>query len=235
MIYSLKNITRLIIGLFICAIGIVLTINSNLGLSPWEAFHHGLSKNLNITMGQASITVGIIIIILDIILGENFGIGTILNMLLIGIFMDFFMLNNIIPVSKSLISGLGMLLIGMFIIGLGCVLYIGAGYGSGPRDGLMIAIQKKTNKPIKVVKMCIEAFALVFGYVLGGSIGVGTIITTFVFGIFIQYAFEICKFDVKKVKHRYVIEDIRLIKNKLFKIKEEEYTKEVSSEEYLEK
>ena len=89
--YSLKNITRLIIGLFICAIGIMLTINSNLGLSPWETFHHGLSKNLNITMGKASITVGIIIIILDIILGENFGIGTILNMFLIGIFMDFFM------------------------------------------------------------------------------------------------------------------------------------------------
>ncbi|MEG2789725.1 MAG: hypothetical protein RR942_18100 [Romboutsia sp.] len=223
MEYSIKKIVRLLIGLFVCAFGIVLTINANLGLSPWEAFHHGISINLGITMGQASIGLGIIIIIIDIVLGENFGLGTILNMLLIGVFMDFLMLNNIIPKSNHWIIGFIMMFIGMFIIGLGCVLYIGAGYGSGPRDGLMIALQKKSNKPIKLIKMCIELFALIFGYLLGGSIGIGTVITTLVFGVFIQYAFEICKFDTKKIKHRYIVDDIKHIRYKLLRQRNKEY------------
>lgn len=235
MEYRVKNIIRLLVGLLVCAFGIVLTINANLGLSPWEAFHHGISKNLGITMGQASIGLGIIIIIIDIVLGENFGVGTILNMLLIGVFMDFFMLNNIIPKSNNLIIGFIMTFLGMFIIGLGCVLYIGAGYGSGPRDGLMIALQKKCDKPIKLIKMCIELFALIFGYLLGGSIGIGTVITTLVFGVFIQYAFEICKFDTKKIKHRYIVDDIRYIKYKILKSQNNKYAVESIVDENLDK
>jgi uncharacterized protein len=213
--YSARNFIRLFLGLFVCAFGIVLTIHADLGLSPWEAFHHGLSKNLDITMGQASISVGIIIIIIDIMLGENFGVGTILNMILIGIFMDILMLNNIIPVSSNIVTGFVMIFLGMFVIGVGCVLYIGAGYGSGPRDGMMIALQKRTNKSIRIIKTSIELFALIFGYLLGGSIGIGTIITTICFGLFMQYAFDICKFDITRVKHRYIINDIKYIKYKV--------------------
>ena len=217
MRYGIKNFIRLIIGLLVCSIGIVFTIQANLGLSPWDAFHHGLSRNLGITMGQASMLLGIIVIIVDIFLGENLGIGTILNMFLIGIFMDFFMLNNIIPISPNMATGFIMMFAGMFIIGIGCVIYIGAGYGSGPRDGLMVALHKKTKKPVKIIKTCIELFALTFGYILGGSIGVGTIITTLVFGLFIEYAFKICKFDANKVKHRYIVDDIKYIKSRFFK------------------
>ena len=185
MKHGMKNFIRLVIGLFVCSIGIVLTIQANLGLSPWDAFHHGLSRNLGITMGQASMLLGIIVVIVDMFLGENLGIGTILNMFLIGIFMDFFMLNNIIPTSTNMIIGFIMLFIGMFIIGIGCVIYIGAGYGSGPRDGLMVALHKKTKRPVKTIKTYIEMFALLFGFILGGSIGIGTVITTLVFGLFI--------------------------------------------------
>ena len=212
---SVKNFIRLIVGLFVCAVGIVLTIQANLGLSPWDALHHGLSKNLGITMGQASMLLGIIVIIVDIVLGENLGIGTVLNMFLIGIFMDFLMLNNIIPISKNMILGFIMMFIGMFIIGIGCVIYIGAGYGSGPRDGLMVALHKKTKKPVKIIKTCIEVFALIFGYILGGSIGIGTLVTSLVFGLFIEYSFKICKFDANSIKHRYILDDIKCIKYRL--------------------
>lgn len=215
MEYSFKRLIRLIIGLFVCSIGIVLTIHSNLGLSPWDAFYQGLSKNLGITMGQASISVGMIIIIVNIILGENFGVGTILNMILIGVFMDILMLNKIVPISKNIITGIIMIFIGMFIIGVGCAMYIGAGYGSGPRDGMMIALQKITNRPVKLIKTIIEMFALIFGYLLGGSIGIGTVITTICFGLVLQYAFDICRFETTKVKHRYIIDDITYIKSKL--------------------
>lgn len=197
MKHGMKNFTRLVIGLFVCSIGIVLTIQANLGLSPWDAFHHGLSKNLGITMGQASMLLGIIVVIVDMFLGENLGVGTILNMFLIGIFMDFFMINNIIPTSTNIVIGFIMLFIGMFIIGIGCVIYIGAGYGSGPRDGLMVALHKKTKRPVKTIKTCIEMFALIFG-------------------LFIEYSFKLCKFDTNSIKHRYILDDIKGIKYILF-------------------
>lgn len=216
MKHGIKSFIRLVIGLFVCSIGIVLTIQANLGLSPWDAFHHGLSRNLGITMGQASMLLGIIVVIVDMFLGENLGIGTILNMFLIGIFMDFFMLNNIIPTSTNMIIGFIMLFIGMFIIGIGCVIYIGAGYGSGPRDGLMVALHKKTKRPVKTIKTYIEMFALLFGFILGGSIGIGTVITTLVFGLFIEYSFKICKFDTNSISHRYILDDIKRIKYRLF-------------------
>ncbi|MGY5266976.1 YczE/YyaS/YitT family protein [Paraclostridium bifermentans] len=216
MKHGMKNFIRLVIGLFVCSIGIVLTIQANLGLSPWDAFHHGLSKNLGITMGQASMLLGIIVVIVDMFLGENLGVGTILNMFLIGIFMDFFMINNIIPVSTNIVIGFIMLFIGMFIIGIGCVIYIGAGYGSGPRDGLMVALHKKTKRPVKTIKTCIEMFALIFGFILGGSVGIGTVITTLVFGLFIEYSFKLCKFDTNSIKHRYILDDIKGIKYRLF-------------------
>lgn len=235
MKYEIRNFIRLIIGLFVCSIGIVLTIQANLGLSPWDAFHHGLSKNLGVTMGQASILIGIIIIIIDILLGENLGVGTILNMFLIGMFMDFFMLNNIIPTSPNMITGFIMMFTGMFIMGIGCVIYIGAGYGSGPRDGLMVALHKKTKKPIKNVRTCIELFALIFGYILGGSIGIGTVITTLVFGLFIEKSFKVCKFDTNDVKHRYIIDDIKYIRYKFLKTPYEECTSNIFSEENFNK
>lgn len=209
---KVQRVLRLFLGLFLFAVGIVMTINANLGLAPWDVFHQGISKNTNITMGQASMGVGVILIILNSVFGERLGWGTILNMLFIGIFIDLLMLNRIIPTSNSFLSGLVMAMLGMFIIGIASFLYIGAGLGSGPRDGLMVALTKRTKKSVRFIRNSIEISVLGIGYLLGGYVGIGTVIMSVCIGYFVQFAFKVCRFDVKKVEHRFIDQDIKLLK-----------------------
>ncbi len=212
---------RLFLGLFLYAAGIVLTINANLGLSPWQVFHQGVSNHIGITMGQASIIVGFIFVILDWILGEKLGIGTICNMLFIGIFMDVLMLNNLIPVVNNIFAQFLMLALGMFVIGIGTYFYIGAGLGSGPRDGLMVALTKKLKKSVRFIRNSIELTVLVIGYILSGTVGVGTLIMVIGLGYFVQFAFTLFKFDVSKVKHIFIDDYIRIINDNITKKNED--------------
>jgi uncharacterized membrane protein YczE len=149
-------------------------------------------------------------------------------MIFIGLFIDILMINNIIPICQSFISGLMMMLAGMFIIGIGCYLYIGSELGSGPRDGLMVALTKRTNKSVQFLTNFIQLFALVGGYFLGGRVGIGTLITVLCFGNFIQLAFKVFKFDVSKTNHRFIDDDIRLLKKVIFKTNHDEFTEDTS-------
>lgn len=205
-------LVRLFIGLFLYAVGIVFTINAKLGLAPWDVFHQGISKLSGITMGQASILVGLVIVIVDWAFGEKVGIGTISNMLFIGIFIDILMLNNLIPVFSNLFAKVIMMLLGMFIIGIASYFYIGAGLGSGPRDGMMVALTKKTGKSVRFVRNTIEFTAVVIGYFLGGTIGIGTLVMVVAGGYFVQFAFKLFNFDVKAVEHQF-IDDYLLRRN----------------------
>lgn len=214
------RIVRLFIGLFLYSVGIVMTINANLGLAPWDVFHQGLSRNVGITIGKASIAVGLVIVIVDSLLGERLGWGTLLNMFFIGYFVDFLMLNHLIPVFEQMIPSGIMMLLGMFIIGVASYFYIDAGFGSGPRDGLMVALTKKTKKPVGLIRNGIEVMVLIIGYILGGSVGIGTLIMALTIGYFVQWAFKLFKFDVRKVKHRFIDEDIKFLKGIIFKKKE---------------
>ena len=213
------TITRLFIGLFICAVGMVMTINANLGLSPWDVFHQGISNILNITIGRANILVGIVIVIIEVLSGEKLGWGTLCNMLFIGLFMDLLMLNNLIPTFDGVIQSLIMMLLGMLFFGFGCCLYIGAGLGAGPRDSMMVIITKKTNKSVRFAKCSTELVTLIIGYLLGGTVGVGTVIMTIGGGYFTQLAFKIIRFDVSKVEQRFIADDLTFIKEKLFATK----------------
>ena len=215
----MQKVIRLFIGLFLYAVGIVLTINANLGLAPWDVFHQGMTHLIGITMGQASIAVGIILVILNAVLGERLGWGTLFNMLFIGLFMDLIMLNHLIPICKGVIPGAIMMVLGMIFIGIASYFYIGAGLGAGPRDGLMIALTKKTSKSVRFVRNAIELSALIVGYMLGGYAGVGTLIMALTLGYIIQFVFKILKFDVSSIKHRFIDEDIKNLKEKLSKIK----------------
>lgn len=214
-----RRVIRLFIGLFLFAVGIVLTINANLGLSPWDVFHQGVSNLTGITMGQASIAVGIILVALDAVLGERLGWGTLGNMLFIGLFMDFLMLNHLIPIYESLIPSVIMMIMGMAVIGVASYFYIGAALGSGPRDGLMIALTKMTHKSVRFIRNSIELSALIVGYLLGGFVGIGTLIMALALGYIIQFSFKILKFDVNSIKHRFIDEDLKLLNEKILKRK----------------
>lgn len=208
---ALLRILRLFTGLFLYALGIVLTINANMGLAPWDVFHQGLSNVLGITFGQVSICVGLILVAADSLLGERLGWGTLCNMFFIGFFLDFLMLNHIIPAAKGTLAGLAMMALGMFVIGVASYFYIGAGLGSGPRDGLMVALTKKTGKSVRFIRNAIELCVLGIGYLLGGFVGFGTLFMALGVGYFVQLAFKLFKFDVKTVQHRFIDDDVKLL------------------------
>ena len=206
MIRILKTVCRLIIGFIFCSSGTVLAVNSNLGLSPWDVFHQGLSKITGISMGQVSIFVGLIVVIATIFLKLEIGLGTIANMILIGVFMDVISYTKIISTSHNFFVSLLMLLGSLFTMAIGSYLYIGCEMGCGPRDGLMVALVKKTGKPVGFIRSCIELGVLIIGFILGGSVGIGTLITVFCLGACIQLVFKVLRFDVGKIKHKNIRE-----------------------------
>ena len=208
---------KLIIGLFICALGIVMTINANLGVAPWDAFHQGMSKVLNITLGTASITTGFIVVLLDIILGQPIGRGTIINMVVLGLFIDLLMLNNLVPIFDNFIPSMIMLLLGMMVNGYGIFIYMSAELGSGPRDGLMVILTKKTGKSVKLIKSTIEVIVVTIGFFMGGKVGIGTLILALFGGTVLQFVFKTVNYNVNDARHTYIKDDLIFLKDKINK------------------
>ena len=191
----------MVIGLFLYALGIVVTLKANIGYAPWEVFHAGLSGKIGLSFGLTSISVGFIIIVITALLGEKIGLGTISNMILIGLFIDALLFINIIPVSKNLMIGIVMLVTGLFIVSIGTYFYIKSAFGAGPRDGLMIAFTRKTKIPVGICRGIIELSATLAGWILGGMAGIGTIISVISVGFCIQITFKILRFDVTVIRH----------------------------------
>ena len=196
------RLLRLIFGLFLYALGIVITLKAHVGYAPWDVLHVGLAKTTGMTIGLASILVGILIVAVAFFLGEKLGLGTVLNMILIGVFLDLILQLNVIPIMDKFIWGVIMLIVGLFVISLATYFYIGSGFGAGPRDSLMVALARKTKLPIGLCRGTIEVIAVVVGWKLGGMLGLGTIIAALAIGFCIQITFRVLKFDAKKVDHQ---------------------------------
>jgi uncharacterized membrane protein YczE len=203
---------RLIWGLFLYAFGIVLTINAQIGYAPWDVFHVGLSERMGFTIGIASIITGLAIGILSALMGEKLGLGTLLNMILIGTFFDLIMAVDILPITQNMFSGLLMLIAGLFVISLATYFYIGSGFGAGPRDSLMVSLTRKTGLPVGVCRALIELLIVGVGWRLGGMVGIGTIISAFMIGMLIQLTFKIMHFDSTKIEHETFMQTYRSLK-----------------------
>lgn len=207
----IERFIRLLAGLFLYAMGIVLTMKANIGYAPWEVFHAGLGKTIGMTIGNVSIITGLLIVILTFVMGEKLGLGTLLNMVLIGVFMDFLLRLGIIPLMDHWQSGLMMLTAGLFVISLASFFYIGSGFGAGPRDSLMVALTRKIGLPVGLCRGGIELAAVISGWVLGGMVGVGTVISAFVIGLCVQVTFQILRFDPTQVHHETLDQTMRRI------------------------
>ena len=192
---SFLRVTRLFSGLIIFGIGLALMLESQLGVGAWEVFHEGIASHVDLELqlrslsinlggiGVISILGGATVLLLWIPLGERPGIGTILNMAVTGVALDVTM--ALIPSINHLGLQVAMVLVAPSIVAVGTVLYIGAGLGPGPRDGLMTGLARK-GVPIPVGRTMIELSVLLVGYLLGGTVGLGTIWFTFTIGPLIQ-------------------------------------------------
>jgi uncharacterized protein len=164
------------VGLLVLALGITLTIKGkDLGIGPWDVFHYGLFKQLGLTIGTWSIIAGFLILLITGIGTKTFPkIGAFLNMLLIGIFIDLF--NFLIPDPESFAAQAIVFAIGILVIGYGIGLYVSADLGAGPRDSLMLLVTEKTGWKVQWVRNGMELIVFFFGWLLGGPVGIGTVV-----------------------------------------------------------
>ncbi len=192
---------NLIWGLFLFAVGIVLTMKANIGFAPWDVLHSGLSERTGISFGTISILIGLLICVLVVLLGEKLGLGTVLNMVLIGSFIDLLLKADIIPMARGFVPGLIEITLGLFVIAFGSYFYIKAGFGAGPRDYLMIVLRRRTRLSVGVSRGLVEGTAVLLGWLLGGPVGGGTVLAAFGISLCIQIVFSLLKFEPAAVQH----------------------------------
>jgi uncharacterized membrane protein YczE len=173
----------LVVGLFLFAVGIVLLLESGLGLSPWDVLNQGLSEHTPLSFGAANVVVAVVVLVLSWRLGARIGPGTVANAILIGLFVDLLLrLEAVGELAEApLPARIGLLVAGICLIGLGSALYIGASLGAGPRDSLMLVLSRRTRVRIGIVRAVLESSVTLLGFALGGTVGIGTL--AFAFGI----------------------------------------------------
>jgi uncharacterized membrane protein YczE len=171
-------------GLVVVGIGFALMVEANLGLGPWEVLHQGISNRIGIPIGTVGIFVGLLVLCAWFPLRQRLGIGTVLNVITIGIVIDLTML--LIPNLSSLLFRWPALLGGILLVGIGGGLYIGAGLGPGPRDGLMTGMAGRGWFSIRMARTLLEVAALTIGWILGGTVGIGTLLFAMSIGPLVQ-------------------------------------------------
>ncbi len=210
----IKRFVRLNLGLFFVALGIAMTIKAHIGYAPWEVFHAGLSEVFGISMGLASIMDGLVIGIIIIFAGERIGIGTILNMVMIGLWLDVILTGSFLREQTTLQTGIILLIAGLFVMSYGLYFYMSAGMGAGPCDSLMVAITRKTKASIGSCRGSMEVIVVILGWSLGGMIGPGTVISAVGLGFCIQMTFKLLKFDAMMIRHETIRDMINTFKQK---------------------
>jgi uncharacterized membrane protein YczE len=179
-----RRLIQLNIGLVLFGVGIAMMLQSGQGLPPWDVLHQGLATQFGLTVGIWSIIVSVVVLAAWIPLRERYGIGTVLNAIIIGVVIDVAAL--IVPAPDQVALQLSMNLAGIVLIGLASGMYIGANLGPGPRDGLMTAIARR-GLSIRATRWGIEIVVLVVGILMGGTFGVGTVAFALFIGPIVQF------------------------------------------------
>lgn len=182
-----RRLPRLLVGLVLCGIAFGCIVRADLGLDPWDVLHQGISEHTGISIGMVSVLVGVVVLLGWIPLRERPGIGTVANALIIGSVMDRVL--AVLPDGGSSAERWVLLVIGLIVIGPGIGMYIGARLGPGPRDGIMTGVAQR-GPSIRLVRTVIELTALACGWLLGGTVGIGTVLFAVTVGPNAQFWLE---------------------------------------------
>jgi uncharacterized membrane protein YczE len=169
-----RRLVQLYVGLWLYGLAAALQVRSGLGLDPWDVFHQGLSKHVGLAIGTVVIIVGAAVLLAWIPLRQRPGLGTVSNAILIGVSLNVSL--ELLAPMHVMAARIAEMIGGIVLCGIATGMYIGAHYGPGPRDGLMTGLARRTGRSIRLVRTGIEVTVLAVGFVLGGRVGVGTVL-----------------------------------------------------------
>ena len=199
-------------GLVVFAFGVHLTIYANIGLAPWDCLGMGIAKHTPFNYGISMTLVAVTVLLIDLALRERIGFGTIIDALLTGNFVQIFNSLNPFEDNENLWFGIAIMLVGFVFMALGMWIYMKAQQCCGPRDALLVGLGKRLPKiPIGIVEILLWAVVLLIGFLLGGPVGWGTLISTFGAGLVMQFVYNIIRFEPRELKHRDVFAVFREI------------------------
>ena len=179
-----RRLIQLLLGLSLYGVSLALMVRANLGLDPWDVFHQGLSQRLGWSLGTVVNVVGALVLLLWIFLRQRPGIGTVANIFVLGTVADVVL--QLLPPVTALPPRALLLVSGVLLNALATAAYIGAGLGPGPRDGLMTGLVRRTGQPVGWIRTGIEVTVLGLGWLLGGSVGLGTLAYALLIGPLVQ-------------------------------------------------
>ena len=209
------NMLLAAVSLFVNGFGIYLTIQANIGAGPWDVLNIGVSKSLGILYGNASIAISVTILVIDILLREPIGIAMFIDAVVVGKAVDFFNWLHLVPPCRSLLTAIPVMLAGLFVLAYTQYTYMMASLGCGPRDTLLVGLAKRLKRiPIGAVSIALLGTATFIGWLLGGPVGIGTILCAFCTGPIMQFAFKTVRFDATGIRHQRLKDSARVFLGK---------------------
>lgn len=206
---------RIVLGLLVFSLGVHMTIYANIGLAPWDCLGMGIAKHTPLNYGIAMTAIAVTVLLIDLLLKEKIGYGTVIDALLTGNFVQMFNTLDPLPKNKNMWLGIGIMLGGFVFMALGMWIYMKAEQCCGPRDALLVGLGKRLPKvPIGIVEVLLWAVVLLAGYLLGGSVGIGTLISTFGAGLVMQLVYTVIHFEPRELKHKDIIEVTKALAGK---------------------
>lgn len=216
MLHILKKLMRIIPGLLIFSFGIFLSGQSELGYAPWNVLNDGMSVAFPLSFGNATILTGVLIFVLVLLLREPLGIGSVLNLLLVGVFCDMFnwidAAINLIPPIESFVIKLILCLAAILVTALGSCIYMATQWGAGPRDSLMVAVTRKVPFSYAVCRISIEGTVFAIGWALGGTVGIGSVLNVVLMGPTVGTIFKLLGIDIKRFKNENFADTWRILR-----------------------
>ena len=179
-----RRVPQLLFGLSLYGFSMAMMVRAGLGLNPWDVLHQGLARYLPLSFGGVTVVVGVVVLLLWIPLRQLPGLGTVANVLVIGVTVDLGL--AVLPPPDHLVTRIGLLLGGVVLNGLAGAVYIGSQLGPGPRDGLMTGLAARTGASLRLIRTGIELSVLATGFLLGGTVGLGTVLYAVSIGPLVQ-------------------------------------------------
>ena len=208
----ISSLFRIIFGLLIYSFGVYLTIYANIGLAPWDCLGVGIANHTPLNYGSSMVLISVTAVLIQLVLSENIGFATILDAVISGNLTQLLNDYSPYPENHSIWLGIVFMLFGFLFITLGMYVYMSAECGCGPKDGLLIAIGKRLPKiPIGIVEILLWSVVTLIGWMLGGTVGIGTVISTFGAGAVMHLFYTVIHFEPRKLRHRSIKETFSIL------------------------